>query len=142
MSDAKPQSASYSPVVLPLHEESLSVGKVERTTGRVRIATEPVERVETLRHVLHGEEVEVERVPRDVVVTAAPQVRQEGDVTVVPVVEEVLFVEKRLVLREEVRIRRKAVATAVEETIDLRSERLSIEREAVPPDANPHTREE
>ncbi len=118
--------------VLPLHEENVSVGKVMRTTGRVRISTEPIERVETLRHVLHGDEVEVERVPIDEVVAAAPPVRQEGDVTVVPVVEEVLFVEKRLVLREEVRIRRKAVETAVEETVTLRSERLTIEREAVP----------
>lgn len=88
----------------------------------MRISTESIERVETLCHVLNGEEVEVERVPRDEVVTTARQVRHDGEVTVVPIFEEVLFVEKRLVLREEVRIRRKTVATPIEEAVTLRSE--------------------
>ena len=35
----------------------------------------------------------------DQFVDAAPQVRTEGDVTIIPVVEEVLVVEKRLVLK-------------------------------------------
>ena len=128
-----PDPADQPSAVLPLHDESVSVSKVKRTTGRVRVSTETVQRVETLRHVLEGEEIEIERVPKDEIVTAAPVVRQEGDVTVIPVLEEVLFVEKRLVLREEVRIRRKAVAAPVEESVALRSERLSIERDAVPP---------
>ena len=132
MSKANSELPSDCATVLALHEESVAVGKRRRTTGRVRIATEPTTRVESLRHELLGEEVEIERVPMDQIVTEPPQVRQEGEVTVVPVIEEVLFVEKRLVLREEVRIRRKTVATSVEEAVTLRGERLAIEREAVP----------
>jgi stress response protein YsnF len=41
------------------------------------------------------------------IVETAPEIRTEGDVTILPVVEEVLVVEKRLVLKEELHIRRR-----------------------------------
>ena len=53
------------------------------------------------------ETVEVTRVPIDKVVETAPEIRTDGDVTIVPVLEEVLVVEKRLVLKEELHIRRR-----------------------------------
>jgi stress response protein YsnF len=40
-------------------------------------------------------------------VETAPEIRTESDVTILPVVEEVLVVEKRLVLKEELHIRRR-----------------------------------
>lgn len=46
----------------------------------------------------------------------APEIRTEGDVTIVPVLEEVLVVEKRLVLKEELHIRRRVAAETVEIT--------------------------
>lgn len=55
---------------------------------------------------LFTDEVSVERVPVNRIVDAVPETRQEGDVTIIPVIEEVITVEKRLLLREEVRIRR------------------------------------
>ena len=48
----------------------------------------------------------VERVPVDQFVDEAPQVRTEGDVTIIPVLEERYVLEKRLVLVEELHIRR------------------------------------
>jgi hypothetical protein len=41
------------------------------------------------------------------VVETAPEIRTEGDVTIAPVVEKVFVVEKRLVLEEELHIRRR-----------------------------------
>jgi hypothetical protein len=55
---------------------------------------------------LYTEEAGVERVPVNRLIDTEPQTRQEGDVTVIPIVEEVLVVEKRLLLKEEIRIRR------------------------------------
>ncbi len=55
---------------------------------------------------LFTDDVSVERVPVNRIVDAVPETRQEGDVTIIPVIEEVITVEKRLLLREEVRIRR------------------------------------
>jgi hypothetical protein len=51
-------------------------------------------------------------------------------VTIVPVLEEVLFVEKRLVLKEELHIRRQATTETVEVPVTLRKQRAIVERVA------------
>jgi hypothetical protein len=56
---------------------------------------------------LFSEEVSVERVPVNRIVDTPAEIRQEGDTTVFPVMEEVITVQKRLLLKEEVRITRK-----------------------------------
>jgi hypothetical protein len=61
----------------------------------------------TLDDPLFSEEVSVERVVVDRMIDEVPQVRQEGDVLVIPVVEEVITVQKRLLLKEEVRVSRR-----------------------------------
>jgi uncharacterized protein (TIGR02271 family) len=71
----------------------------------------------------------VERVPVGRVVEAAPQVRSEGDTMVVPVLEEVLVVEKRLMLKEEVRITLRRVAETSQQRVTLRSEEVVVERD-------------
>src|SRR5918994_193179 len=79
---------------------------------------------ETVRGTLDEEVVEVERVPVDRIVEAAPAVRQDGDVTIIPVMEEVLVVEKRLVLKGEPHVRRRRTQEAVEVPVTLRRERV------------------
>ncbi len=49
----------------------------------------------------------IEHVQIDRIVAEAPPQRQEGDTLILPVVEEVLVMEKRLMLREEIRITRR-----------------------------------
>src|SRR3712207_4651393 len=88
-------------IVLPLAAEEARVEKREVSTGKVRIRTSVETVEEKVGAELQGESVEVTRVPVDRVVTEAPAIRTEGDVTVIPVLEEVLFVEKRRVLKEE-----------------------------------------
>jgi hypothetical protein len=46
------------------------------------------------------ETVEIERVATGQPIEAVPPVREQGDVTVIPVVEEILFIEKRFILKE------------------------------------------
>jgi stress response protein YsnF len=58
----------------------------------------------------------------------APETRTEGGVTIVPVLEEVLFVEKRLVLKEELHIRRQATTETVEVPVTLRRQRAIVDR--------------
>jgi len=62
-------------------------------------------------------------------VSEAPAVRTDGDVTIVPVMEEVLVVEKRLMLVEEIHIRRVATTEDVSIPVELRKQRASIERD-------------
>jgi uncharacterized protein (TIGR02271 family) len=109
-------------------EEEARFDKREVVTGRVRIRTRVEEAEETVRGTLDEEVVEVERVPVDRIVEAAPAVRQDGDVTIIPVMEEVLVVEKRLVLKEELHVRRRRTQETVEVPVTLRRERVEVER--------------
>jgi uncharacterized protein (TIGR02271 family) len=116
---------------LRLVEETASVTTEEVVTGRVRVRTETEMREEVARATLQGEEIEVTRVPIDRPVAAVPEIRTEGDLTIVPVVEEVLFVEKRLVLKEEVHVRRRRTRETIDLPVELRRQRAVIERAQV-----------
>jgi uncharacterized protein (TIGR02271 family) len=114
--------------VIPLAQEEVRVGKREVTTGRVRIQTFVDVVQESVRASLEEETVEVTRVPIDREITQAPEVRTENGVTIVPVVEEVLVVEKRLVLKEELHIRRMTRTENVEIPVEIKKERVEVER--------------
>ncbi len=64
---------------------------------------------------LEHEDVRVERVTIGQEVTVAPEVREENGVLIVPVLEEVLVVQKRLVLKEELHIHRQRTREHVEQ---------------------------
>jgi stress response protein YsnF len=57
-----------------------------------------------------------------------PAIREEGETIVVPVVEEVLVVERRLVLKEEVRIRRVRSTERHQERVTLRRQEAAVNR--------------
>ena len=61
-------------------------------------------------------------------VEAAPQVREEDGVLIVPVLEERLVVTTELILKEEIRIIKKSRTEMVREPVRLRSERVEVER--------------
>ena len=72
--------------------------------------------------------VDVKRVKIDKLVDRVPATRTEGDVTIVPVVEEVLVVEKRLMLKEELHIRTHTETTTIEQPVTLRRQRATVDR--------------
>ncbi len=113
---------------IPLAAERLSVEKRQVTTDRVRVRTETELVEEPVSVDLTETEVEVTRVPVGRTVDRPPAVREEGDVLIVPVLEEVLVVEKRLVLKEELRITRRTKSTATELPVVLRRQRAVIDR--------------
>jgi stress response protein YsnF len=114
--------------VVPIVEEELRVSKRQVVKGRVRVRTVVDTVEEVARETLRSETVEVTRVPIDREVTEAPTVRTEDDVTIVPVLEEVLVVEKRLVLKEELHLRRKLETETFEQPVTLRKQRVEVER--------------
>ena len=116
-------------VATPLVEERLVTSKREVETGRVRVQTLVDERETLVREQLSRAEVEVERVPVQREVAEVPAVREEGDTTIIPIVQEVLVVHKKLVVTEELRIRRRRVVEEHVEPVTLRSQRAVIERE-------------
>ena len=115
-------------VVLPVVEESLTVGKRVVETGGVRINKTVHERQETVDVPLIEDHAEVERITVNRVLDAAPEVRREGDTLIVPILEEVLVVEKRLMLREELHIRLRRDEVHKPQQVTLRREEIEIER--------------
>lgn len=113
---------------VPLVEERLRVDTAVTETGRVRVhvATEDVR--ERIRGELRHEAVEVTRVPVGREVAAAPDIRTEGDLTIIPVLEERLVVERRLFLVEEIHLRRAVSVEQVDQTILLRRQRADVDR--------------
>jgi uncharacterized protein (TIGR02271 family) len=114
---------------IPLVEERVSVGKRQVETGRYRVRITVEEREERVPVELSHDEVEIERVPRNVAVQELPSVRLEGTTTIIPVVEEVVVVEKRLVLVEEIHVRRRSSVATEEVPIRVRAEQAAIERD-------------
>lgn len=115
--------------IIPLVEERAVVDKHVRETGRVRVRTSVERREELVEDELVHEEVEVERVAVGREIDAMPEIRREEDLTIVPVVEEVLVVEKKLVLVEEIHLRRTRRTERVSETVPLAAQRAEIERD-------------
>jgi stress response protein YsnF len=118
-------------VAVPLVEEEVRLSKRETVTGRVRVRTVVDSTEELVRQELDTEQVSVTRVPIDRLVDVAPAIRTEGDVTIIPVVEEILVVETKLVLKEEVHIRRTLTKETVEQSVTLRKQRAIVERDEV-----------
>ena len=114
--------------VLPLAEEEATIQKRRRETSRVRITKRVTEREEYLEDVLVGRSVDVTRVPVNREVDAPTPVRQEGDTTIIPLFEEVLVIEKRLVLTEEVHVVVEETKRLAEHAVALRREEAIIER--------------
>jgi len=117
-----------SPTVIPLLAEELNFVRRRIETDTVRVATTTHEREQLIDEVLTNERFEIERVPIGLVVQSAPAVRTEGDLTIMPVVEEILVVERRLVLKEEIRIRRVRHTQRHQETVTLRTQDAVITR--------------
>jgi uncharacterized protein (TIGR02271 family) len=114
--------------VVPVVAEELQVQKRVVETGRVRLTKVVHERETVVDEPLLRDEVEVTRVPIQRVVEAPPPVREDNGTTIIPVVEEVLVVEKRWMLREEIHIRRRRIETHQPQHITLRSEEVQVER--------------
>ena len=115
--------------VIPLMEEQLEVGKRIVSTGTVRLRKHTEERTETIEVPLASVQWQVEHVPVNQVVPVAPAIRQEGDTTVYPVVEERVTILRELVLVEEVRVTRSVASKTEISSHVLRREQIAEERD-------------
>lgn len=115
-------------VVIPVIQEEAQITKEQVTKGVVRITKKVQEHEEVIDEPLLREHVSVERVPIDRVVEGeTPQPRQEGDTLIIPVLEEVIVVEKRLILKEELHVTRHHETVVTPQRVTLRSESVTVE---------------
>jgi uncharacterized protein (TIGR02271 family) len=116
------------PLVLPVIVEELDVQKRTVETGHVRIRKIVHEREELVDPPLQRDEVVVEHVPMNRLVDEPIPVRYEGDTMIVSLLEEVLVIETRLLLREELHITTRRTETHQPARVTLRREEVTIER--------------
>lgn len=123
-----PDTGSHEHQRFPVIEEQLSIEKQEVTKGQVQLKKEVEKQNEDVTYSLLEEDVEVKRVPfNEFVDNAPPAVRTEGEYTIVSVVKEVLV--KRLVLVEEVHIRKNVLHKEERMQFPLRKEKIKITRQ-------------
>jgi uncharacterized protein (TIGR02271 family) len=101
--------------------------RVEKESG-VRVSKTVEEREEVVDEPLTQETVDVERVSINRPVDAPAGIRYEGDTMIIPIFEEVLVVEKRLMLKEEIRVTRRKTVFRTPERVTLRRELAAVER--------------
>jgi uncharacterized protein (TIGR02271 family) len=122
-------TGSTEETVVPVVQEELNVGtrRVETDAG-VRVRKTVAKKVQVIDEPLVKDELDVERVAVDRYVDKPVAVRYEGDTMIVPVLEEVLVVQKRLLLKEEVRITRRRSEHRAPQRVSLRAEHVEVER--------------
>jgi uncharacterized protein (TIGR02271 family) len=119
-----PQSEKIVPVI----QEELDVGRRTVESGRIRVN----KRVETTESVIDEpllhQSYDVQRTAVNRIVEDIPEPHYDGDTLVLPILEEVLVVEKRLILREEVRITPVREEVRDPQTHTVRREHIDVER--------------
>jgi uncharacterized protein (TIGR02271 family) len=123
------RSSRQEQTVVPVLKEELDLHtrRVEIDSG-VRVAKKVQHREEIVDEPLTREEVDVERVAVNRRVEGPLAVFYEGDTMVVPILEEVLVVEKHLILKEEIRITRRKSEFRAPQRVTLRREVAAVER--------------
>jgi uncharacterized protein (TIGR02271 family) len=105
-----------------------AIDKRQKITGIVGARTEMREEAVILNEPLLAGQVIIERVPMDRWIDHPVPVRQEGDTIIISVVEEVVVLEKRLKLAEEVRVTKQQITRHEPQAITLRRQNVAIER--------------
>ncbi|TGD79065.1 YsnF/AvaK domain-containing protein [Hymenobacter wooponensis] len=121
---------SGQPLVIPVIEEQAIINREVVESGRVRLTKTVHEREELLELPLKQEEVQVERVPINQYVADGappPGLRYDGDVTIIPVLREVVVT--RLLVVEEIRVTKRTVNTTHKQPITLLHEEVQVVRE-------------
>ena len=113
---------------LTLLAEELTVGKEAVETGRVRVSKQTHTREVAVDEALLRESAEIETIPIGRQIFEMPSTRHEGETIVVPIVEEVLHTERRLILKEEVRITRRKTTEQFHDRVTLRYQEAVVTR--------------
>jgi uncharacterized protein (TIGR02271 family) len=114
--------------VIPVVEEQASISKVEQETARIKIHKHVVEVEKNIDVSLLQEGYDIQHVSINQFVDQQPPIREEGDTIIIPVVREVLVVEKRLELVEELHIIKNRKTVNHTESFTLRKEEVNVER--------------
>lgn len=113
---------------IPVIEETVRLAKEVVETGRVVVRKTVHHETQTVDVPTQEEQVQVTRVPINQVVASPPDVRHEGDTMIIPVLREEVVVTTRLVLVEELHVRKRTLTLNHPQEVTLRREEIHYER--------------
>jgi len=113
---------------LNILQEEANIDKKIVESGKVYIHKKVQETDEEISVPVSHESVTIKKVTVNKYVDVAPLVRNEGNTTIIPVIKEVLVIEKKLLLVEEVHVIKEVIESTEEHTIPLRKEEIEVER--------------
>lgn len=117
--------------VIPVIEEVLKVDKKIVETGRIHIRKEVAKEEQPFEIPLMNESYEVKKVQvKNLIFDEPPQIRNEGDITIIPVIKEVAEIKIRYEVTEEIHVVKSKTVTPHSEKVTLKKEKVIIEREA------------
>jgi uncharacterized protein (TIGR02271 family) len=122
----QPPKGSIDDPKLTLLAEALSVAKETVETGRLRVSKQTLTREAFIDESLRSEHAEIETTPVGRQIFEMPAVRYEGDTIIIPIVEEVFHTERRLILKEEIKITRRQETEQFHDRVTLRYQEAVI----------------
>ena len=115
-------------VTVPIIEEQVRIDVAEQVTGKVRIVKSVTSETVQVEEPYTQENVSIERIAiNEFVDEVPPAVRYEGNVMIVPVLQEVLV--KKILLVEELRVTTAIKSSSESKEVTLRKESVDIQRE-------------
>jgi len=115
--------------VIPVIEEQLQISKEKVETGKFHISKKVHQEEVTENISVSEENVTIKRKEiNQYVDTAPPAIRQEGDNTIISIVKEVLVVEKKLMLVEELHVTKHRTESSVPIKETLRKEEVEVKK--------------
>jgi stress response protein YsnF len=115
-------------VVVPVVSEELHADAVPVVTGGVRVTKRVHTHDEVLEQELRKSHAEVKRVKTNRLVDGPQPVQRVGNTLVIPVVSEVLRIEKQWVVTEEIHITQTEQTETVQQTVPVSHEEAQVER--------------
>ena len=115
-------------VVIPVTTEELHADAMPVETGGVRVIKHVERHDEILEQELQHDRVEVKRVKTNRVVDGPEAAWRVGNTLIVPVVSEVLRVEKQWVVTEEIHITQIEERETVQQKVTLNQEQAQVDR--------------
>lgn len=115
-------------VVVPVVREELHADAVPVVTGGVRVTKRVHTHDEILEQELRKSHVDVKRVKTNRVVDGPQPIQRDGNLLIIPVVAEVLRVEKQWVVTEEIHILQTEERETVQQTVPVTYEEAQVER--------------
>jgi stress response protein YsnF len=115
-------------VVIPVVREEVQADAVPVITGGVRVTKRVHSQDEVIEQELRKSHVDVKRVKTNRVVDGPQPARRTGNTLIVPVVSEVLKIEKQWVVTEEIHITERQEKETVQNKVTLNHEEARLER--------------